>query len=83
MDILDSGLARLGVGVLLAACLYVWRMHKTTDFSLADEAKLLVVPSLMVGAGLLYTGAGYVDALTATLTALGVALGLNSRGGNR
>ena len=81
IEFLNSGLARLAIGVLFAALLYGWRHYRDADFSLAAEAKLLVVPSAMVGIGLLYTGMGYLEALTATLTSMGVALGLNSRVG--
>jgi hypothetical protein len=80
IDFLNSGLGRLLVGVILAGLLYVWRNYRNADFDLLGEAKRLVLPAVAIGAGAVFMGVGYLDAATTTLTALGVALGLNSRG---
>ena len=78
MEYLNHPLARLAMGVLLALLVFVYRTVTKKDLSLGQELGRLVPPALLVGAGMLYAGASYMDATAATLTALGVALGLNS-----
>lgn len=79
MSFMTHGITRLAMGVTLALLLYLLRRWREEDFSLVEELKMLLLPSLMLGAGALFTGASWLDAGTTAATALGLALGLNSK----
>lgn len=68
---------QLLAGVVIALVVKVLRKNKPLD-GLADEAKMLFLPALMVGGGVLALGQGWKNAGTATLVSLATALGLNS-----
>lgn len=73
-------LVRVALGVGLAAALYAFKRWREVDhYTLWQEFKGLVIPALLLGPASLFAGASYLDAAATTLTALGIALGLNSK----
>lgn len=66
------------VSVALGLRLYNKYVKKSSPEDLIEEARQLLLPSLMVGLAAFASTSDYMVALTSTLTTLGVALGINT-----
>ena len=75
---LSHPVTRLGMGVLVALAVYLYRKASNKELDLQAEVKTLVVPVASVAGLALYSGASWSEAGMTALTALAVAVGLNT-----